>query len=98
MSHRIHGTGIFTYIYHKNQPNVGEYASPMDPMGVSSLENSAVVPVSGFPVEETPQVQGLSRKIAKHQHQPAPNHWFIYLNISKLNVYIYINLKPVNVL
>ena len=25
--------GIFTYIYHKNQPNVGEYTSPMDPMG-----------------------------------------------------------------
>ena len=22
---RIHGTGIFTYIYHENQPNVGEY-------------------------------------------------------------------------
>ena len=25
--------GIFTYIYHKNQPNVGVYTSPMDPMG-----------------------------------------------------------------
>ncbi len=25
--------GIFTYIYHKNQPNVGKYTSPMDPMG-----------------------------------------------------------------
>ena len=24
-THRIHGTGIFTYIYHKNQPNVGKY-------------------------------------------------------------------------
>ena len=24
-SHRIHGTGIFTYIYHKNQANVGKY-------------------------------------------------------------------------
>ena len=23
ISHRIHGTGIFTYIYHKFQPNVG---------------------------------------------------------------------------
>ena len=22
----------FTYIYHKNQPNVGEYTSPMDDM------------------------------------------------------------------
>ena len=25
---------IFTYIYHKNQPNVGTYTSPMDPMGI----------------------------------------------------------------
>ena len=33
MTHRIHGTGIFTHIYHKNQPNVGKYTSPMDPMG-----------------------------------------------------------------
>ena len=24
-SHNIHGTGIFTYIYHKNQPNVDTY-------------------------------------------------------------------------
>ena len=24
---------ICTYIYHKNQPNVGKYTSPMDPMG-----------------------------------------------------------------
>ena len=24
-THRIHRTGIFTYIYYKNQPNVGEY-------------------------------------------------------------------------
>ena len=25
--------GIFTYIYHKNQLNVGKYTSHMDPMG-----------------------------------------------------------------
>ena len=25
--------GIFSYIYHKNEPNVGKYTSPMDPMG-----------------------------------------------------------------
>ena len=24
---------IFTYIYHKNQPNVGKYTNPMDPLG-----------------------------------------------------------------
>ena len=23
--------GIFTYIYHQNQPDVGKYTSPMDP-------------------------------------------------------------------
>ena len=33
-SHWIHGTGIFTYIYHKNQRNVGKYTSPMDPLGL----------------------------------------------------------------
>ena len=27
---RIHGTGIFTYISHKNHPNVGKYSSPID--------------------------------------------------------------------
>ena len=25
---------LFTYIYHKNQPNVGKYTTPMDPMGM----------------------------------------------------------------
>ena len=29
--------GIFTYIYYKNQPNVGEYTSPMDPMGKKAI-------------------------------------------------------------
>ena len=28
--------GIFTYIYHKNQLNVGKYTSPMDPLGMKS--------------------------------------------------------------
>ena len=28
----MYGTGIFSYIYHRNQPkNVGKYTSPMDP-------------------------------------------------------------------
>ena len=29
--------GIFTYIYHKIQPNVGKYTSPMDAMGRGNL-------------------------------------------------------------
>lgn len=33
LTHTIHRTGIFTYIYQKYQPNVGRYASSMDPMG-----------------------------------------------------------------
>ena len=28
--------GIIANIYHKNQPNVGEYTIPMDPMGTKS--------------------------------------------------------------
>ena len=26
----LNGTGIFTYMYRTNQPNVGKYTSPMD--------------------------------------------------------------------
>ena len=33
VTHRIHGTGIFTYIYHKNQPNVGKSIPYFDCMG-----------------------------------------------------------------
>ena len=29
--------GISTYIYDKNKPNVGEYTSPMDPMGKKAI-------------------------------------------------------------
>ena len=32
-THRIHGTGIFTYIRLKFMVNVGKSTSPMDPMG-----------------------------------------------------------------
>ena len=31
------GPGIFTYMYHQNEANVGKYASTMDPMGVVKL-------------------------------------------------------------
>ena len=31
--------GIFTYIYHKNEPNVGKYTSFMDPMGMAVKKN-----------------------------------------------------------
>ena len=37
ISHRIHGTGIFTCIYHTNQLNVGRYTSPMHGTGTVSL-------------------------------------------------------------
>ena len=33
LTQTIHGTGIFTYIYHKHKPNVGKYTCPMDDMG-----------------------------------------------------------------
>ena len=41
-SHRIRGTGIFTYIYHKNQPNrryiyIYIYTPYMDPMGMKCV-------------------------------------------------------------
>ena len=43
ISHRIHWTGIFTYIYHKKSTiHVGKYTSPMDPMGCGVLSISGV--------------------------------------------------------
>ena len=47
-THRIHGTGIFdifAYMYHKNQPNVGKYTSPMDPMGIENTYELSTVRV-----------------------------------------------------
>ena len=38
--------GIFTCIYHRNQPNVGKYTSPMDPMGNGSV---SCFPSKGWP-------------------------------------------------
>ena len=42
LTHSIHGNGIFTYIYHTNQPNVGKYIPYMDAMGNISLEISLI--------------------------------------------------------
>ena len=39
--------GIFTYIYHKNQLNVGKYTSPMDPMGNDGFSRQSFVRFSG---------------------------------------------------
>ena len=38
-SQTIHGTGIFTYMYHKNKPNVSKYTNPMDDMGLALPQN-----------------------------------------------------------
>ena len=34
--------GMFTYIYHSFKPNVGEYTSPIDPMGKFQIYNAQV--------------------------------------------------------
>ena len=39
-SHRIHGTGIFTYIWLIFMVNVGRYTSPMDPIGLVSRKQT----------------------------------------------------------
>ena len=41
-AHSILGTSIFTYPYHKNQPNVGKYTSPMHPMGNVNMSVQAL--------------------------------------------------------
>ena len=47
LPHRIHGTGIFTYIYHKNQPNAGTYIyiyiPYMVPMGTSYMRDLGIL-------------------------------------------------------
>ena len=53
-THRIHGTSIFTYIYHKNQLNVGKYTSPMDPMGYVNVGLPILVFVGVEPEEVKP--------------------------------------------
>ena len=40
--------GIFTYIYHKNQPNVGKYTIPMDAMGNERLPSFKLLEISGW--------------------------------------------------
>ena len=43
--------GLFTYIYHKFEPNVGKYTvRHMDPMGNDLLRNSGMGPGAGFTI------------------------------------------------
>ena len=42
-THRIHGTGIFTYIWSIFMVNVGKYTSPMDPMGDECLPQTPIL-------------------------------------------------------
>ena len=46
ISHRIHGTGIFTYIYQQKNidPTVGKYISPMDPLGLGKTICNSRIP------------------------------------------------------
>ena len=39
-THRIHGTSIFTCIWLMFMVNVGEYTSPMDPIGYTMMQSS----------------------------------------------------------
>ena len=56
MAQRIHILCAFTYIYHKNKPNVGKYA--IDPMGIINLHSlfSAISLVSNpfHPLQAAP--------------------------------------------
>ena len=45
--------GMFTYIYHTDQVNVGKYPSPMDPMG-----NKLLFFFPGVRLEESPKKHG----------------------------------------
>ena len=56
VSLRIHGTGIFTYIWLIFMVNVGKYTSPMDPMGLQTWGKwfrTFLFLVSWFPIWRT---------------------------------------------
>ena len=48
-SHRIHGTGIFTYVWLIFLANVGKYTSAMDPMGLNDWHHFHIVFVAARP-------------------------------------------------
>ena len=51
--------GIFPYIYHKNQPNVGVYTSPMDPMGLGRFPRGLRLGFQETPGQEVDQLGAL---------------------------------------
>ena len=63
--YRIHGTGIFyTYIYHWNQPNVGRYSSPMDPMELQPVENCLLFKDQPSPLGKVTHNQNATKRTA----------------------------------
>ncbi len=74
---------IFAYIYHTNQPHVGKYTSPMDPMGKKGYKfqdlfgpfrspKSKIAGHVGFHVSGIQWLQGFHRKdvwISPRHHQ-----------------------------
>ena len=77
--------GIFTYIYHKNQPNVGKYTSPMDGSWVFnhpfciSIEAISWFP---FPTSASGERQEMSHPSVQvplpnaHMYHPSQHHSF----------------------
>ena len=73
--------GIFTYVYRKNQPNVGKYSSPMDSMGNSSpmsqkgwkISAKSCGHASDFSRKKSPELE--AKKLGDHgtfRGQPCP--------------------------
>ena len=58
-SRRIHGTGIFTYRYHKNQPNVGKY----------TIHGSCENEFSRRKMDSKPQTRNLQAKLQSEEQQ-----------------------------
>ena len=42
LPHRIHETGIFTYMHHEHQPNIGQYTIYTDPIGTVDGEGNSM--------------------------------------------------------
>ena len=73
---------IFTYIYHKNQPNVGKYTSPMDPMEVMETFHIYDRPIKdffmGFNGFNLIMVRGLCFLHKLFSFPEDPCNWYMY--------------------
>ena len=71
---------IYTYIYHTNQSNVGEYTSPMDPMGKGMISKKTNIDMRSHGSTDSVDVWGIGSPldpISKQGQMLDPITWMI---------------------